>query len=137
MVRERRKLFLHKGCWHTFKGYAYAQMKKIRSKERQSSARRELIEKYSFDTKFAYHLVRLLNEAEQILVEGDLDLMRNREQLKDVRNGGWTEEQLEQYFARKEAALEDTYNRSALPAGPDEPAIKELLLNVLEEHYGS
>src|SRR5262245_49407533 len=85
MVREKRKLFLHRGS-HTFKGYASAQMKKIRSKERESSARRELIEKYGYDTKFAYHLIRLLNEAEQILAEGDLDLMRNREQLKDVRN---------------------------------------------------
>ncbi len=26
MVRERRRLFLHKGAWHKFKGYAYAQL---------------------------------------------------------------------------------------------------------------
>lgn len=137
MVREKRKLFLHKKCWHTFKGYAFAQMKKIRNKERESSARRELIERYGYDTKFAYHLVRLLNEVEQIMVEGDLDLQRNREQLKDIRNGMWTEEQLEDYFAKKEVALEETYNKSTLRWGPDEVAIKELLLNVLEEHYGS
>jgi predicted nucleotidyltransferase len=137
MVRERRKLFLHKGCWPTFKGYAYAQMKKIRSKERHSSARRELIEKYGFDVKYSYHLVRLLGEVEQILTEGDLDLMRNREQLKAIRNGEWTEQQLEDYFARKEASLEEVYNKSTLRPMPDEAAIKELLLNVLEEHYGS
>ncbi len=89
------------------------------------------------NTKFGYHLIRLLNEVEQIMVEGDLDLMRNREQLKDIRNGLWTEEQLEDYFARKEIALEEVYNRSSLPWGPDEGSIKELLLNVLEEHYGS
>ncbi len=137
MVRENRKLFLHKKCWHTFKGYAYAQMKKIRNKERESSARRELIEKYGYDTKFGYHLVRLLNECEQILIEGDLDLQRNREQLKEIRNGGWTEKQLEDYFAMKEVALEETYNKSTLRWGPDEVAIKDLLLKVLEEHYGS
>lgn len=28
-VRENRKLFLHKGSWHKFKGYAYSQMHKI------------------------------------------------------------------------------------------------------------
>lgn len=137
MVRDKRRLFLHKKCWHTFKGYAYAQMKKIRNKERESSSRRELIEKYGYDTKFGYHLVRLLNEVEQIMVEGNLDLMRNREQLKDIRNGMWTEEQLETYFAQKEVALEETYNKSTLRWGPDEAAIKELLLNVLEEHYGT
>ena len=24
MVRENRKLFLHKGAWHKFKGYAFS-----------------------------------------------------------------------------------------------------------------
>jgi len=28
MVRENRKMFLHKGCWHKFKGYAYSSMHK-------------------------------------------------------------------------------------------------------------
>ena len=32
MVRESRKLFLHKGSWHKFKGYAYSQQSKLRSK---------------------------------------------------------------------------------------------------------
>ena len=137
MIRENRKLFLHKKCWHTFKGYAYAQMKKIRNKERESSSRQELIQKYGYDVKFGYHLVRLLNEVEQIMIEGDLDLMRNREQLKEIRNGLWTESQLETYFAQKEISLEEVYNKSTLRWGPDEAAIKELLLNVLEEHYGS
>ncbi len=137
MIRENRKLFLHKKCWHTFKGYAYAQMKKIRNKERESSSRQELIQKYGYDVKFGYHLVRLLNEVEQIMIEGDLDLMRNREQLKEIRNGLWTEAQLESYFAQKEISLEEVYNKSTLRWGPDEAAIKELLLNVLEEHYGS
>lgn len=89
------------------------------------------------NTKFAYHIVRLLNEVEQIMVEGDLDLMRNREQLKEIRAGVWSEEQLETYFAQKEVALEETYAKSTLRWGPDEAAIKELLLNVLEEHYGN
>jgi predicted nucleotidyltransferase len=32
MVRENRKLFLHKGAWHKFKGYAFAQMRKLHTK---------------------------------------------------------------------------------------------------------
>jgi uncharacterized protein len=30
LVRENRKIFLHKGSWHKFKGYAYSQIHKIR-----------------------------------------------------------------------------------------------------------
>jgi hypothetical protein len=42
--------------------------------------------------KFAYHVIRLLGEAEQILLEGDIDLRRNSAQLKAIRRGDvkWT-----------------------------------------------
>jgi predicted nucleotidyltransferase len=29
IVRENRRLFLHKGCWHKFRGYAYSQLHKM------------------------------------------------------------------------------------------------------------
>lgn len=32
LVRENRKLFLHKGCWPKFKGYAYSQLHKVNNK---------------------------------------------------------------------------------------------------------
>ena len=53
------------------------------------------------DVKFLYHVVRLLNEAEQILMEGDLDLERNREQLKSIRKGEWTFDQIVKYFDKQ------------------------------------
>lgn len=136
MVRDNRRMFLHKGCWHTFKGYAYQQVKKMAGHER-TGKRAAIVEQFGYDVKFAYHVVRLLNEVEQILTEGDLDLMRNREQLKSIRRGEWTEQQIRDYFAKKEAELETLYQESKLPWGPDESAIKQLLLNCLEEHYGS
>lgn len=137
MVRENRRQFLHKGSWHKFKGYAYAQMSKIRNKVNASNEKRAAsIAEHGYDLKFAYHIVRLLNEVEQILVEGDLDLQRNREQLKDIRRGEWTIDQVERYFEEKERALEATYANSKLPHGPDEAVIKRLLMNCLEEHYG-
>ena len=78
-----------------------------------------------------------MNEVEQILVEGDLDLLRNREQLKSIRRGEWTLDQLESYFTNKEHALETAYANSKLPHGPDEERIKALLMSCLEQHYGS
>jgi uncharacterized protein len=138
MFREHRKLFLHKGAWHKFKGYAYSQASKIRNKVNSTNPRRAAeIEKHGMDLKFAYHCVRLMNEVEQILVEGDLDLQRNREQLKSIRRGEWTLEQFEAYFQNKEHALETVYAKSTLPHGPDEPAIKRLLMSCIEQHYGS
>lgn len=138
LVREKRRMFLHAGAFHKFKGYAYAQMKKISAKSNSSNPKRmATIEEFGFDTKFAYHIVRLVDECEQILTTGDLNLERAREQMKAVRRGEWTLEYLEEWFDTKVIQLEQAYTDTKLPKFPDEPAIKNLLLNVLEAHYGS
>ena len=85
--------FLHKGAWHKFKGYAYSQLNKIQTKS-PTGKRAELVEAHGYDVKFAYHVVRLLLEVEQILVAGDIDLECDREQLKAIRRGEWTLPQL-------------------------------------------
>lgn len=180
-VRESRKIFLHKGSWFKFKGYAFAQMNKLKNKvlnkwvefceingvdyhageedlrcmdslsphdlEQGLSLIRKIdqsggrskrlasIVEHGYDVKFAYHVVRLLNEVEQILIEGDLDLERNREQLKAIRRGDWSLKEITEYFGSKEKELESLYTKSELRAVPDEGAIKSLLLNCLEMHY--
>jgi len=136
MVRENRKLFLHKGSWHKFKGYAYSQLHKMRGRQVEGK-RVALREEFGFDVKFAYHVVRLLDEAEQILVHGDIDLRRNKEQLKAIRKGEVSEDDIRKWAADKEVQLEKAYAESKLPYGPDEAKIQQLLENCLEEHYGS
>lgn len=136
-VRENRKVFLHKGSWHKFKGYAYSQVHKMKTKKPEpGSTRYEMVKKYGYDLKFAYHVVRLLNEIEQILTEHDLDLERNREQLKSIRRGEWSKEQITSYFESKEKELETLYTQSSLPHSPNEDEIKKILLHCLEMHYG-
>jgi len=138
MVRDKRKLFLHKGCWHRFKGYAYNQLHKMRTKTPQEDSKRfEIVQKFGYDVKFAYHVVRLLDEVEQMLVEGDLDIRRNRAQLKAIRRGEVPEEEIYQWATEKEKGLEKAYEESKLPYGPDQDAIKKLLLECLEEHWGT
>ncbi len=136
LVREHRHLFLSKKAWHKFKGYAFSQIHKMKTKNPRGK-RRETVEKFGFDVKFAYHVVRLLHEVEQILAEHDLVLDRNREQLKSIRRGEWSQQRVEEYFAGKERELESLYLSSTLRERPDEKALTELLLQCLEHHYGS
>lgn len=137
-VRDNRDLFLSKKAWHTFKGYAYAQMSKIKKGANRSNPKRqESIDKYGYDVKFAYHVVRLMNEVEQILERQTLDLEEDREQLKSIRKGEWTLEHLTEYFENKEAVLERAQEKSTLRHEPDEKAIKQVLMECLEMHYGS
>lgn len=137
MVRDQRRMFLHKGAWHKFKGYAYGQVKFMKTKVPESDSKRyEMVQKYGYDVKFAYHVVRLMDEVEQILMTGDINLQQNREQLKSIRRGEWTMEQIEEHFNRKERDLESLYITSTLPKRPDEKKITQLLMDCLEEHYG-
>ena len=136
LVRQNRKLFLHKGIFHKLKGYAYSQLHKMRIKKPEGK-RKELIEKYGYDTKFATHVVRLLVQCEQVMMEEDLDLERNREQLKSIRRGEWKFEDIVNFFNQKERELESLYHSSKLQHSPNEKKIKTLLLNCLEMHFGT
>ena len=138
LVRENRKMFLHKGSWHRFKGYAYQQINKMKTKTPLKGSKRwKLVQRYGYDAQFALHTVRLLNEVEQILIKGDLDLEENREQLKSIKRGEWTETQILEYFNTKEKSLEEIYLNSSLPYSPSEVKIKTLLINCLEMYFGS
>ncbi len=103
----------------------------------RTGKRSQDIQQYGYDTKWAYHIVRLLLQCEQILVEHDLDIERNSEVLKSVRRGEWSLEQLNEWFTAKEKSLETVYSNSTLRHSPDEKRIKDLLLEALEMHYGT
>jgi len=138
LVRENRNLFLSKICKVKMSSYAYSELRKIESKAHSGSEKRkELIDKYGYDCKHAYHVIRLIFEAEQILEEHDLDLTRNSEMLKSIRSGNWTLEQIKAKFYEKEKHLEELYSRSTLRTLPAEEEIKNLLFKCLESHYGS
>lgn len=100
--------------------------------------RRETTKILGMDPKFAYHIVRLLDESEQILTTGDLILDNNTKILKSVRNGEWSIERIEHWFQNKQIQLEQLYiDSTTVPYKANESSIKKLLLECLEEYYGS
>lgn len=136
IIRDNRKLFLHKGYYFKTRGYAFAQLHKIRTNKPEGK-RKEIVEKYGWDVKYGYHLLRLLDQCEQVLLHGDLDLRHAKEEMKAIRKGERSKEDLIHWFEEKEKYLEKLYHESKLQHSPDESKIKTLLLHVLESHYGS
>lgn len=138
MVRENRKLFIHKGVFHRMKAYAFSQLHKMDSKTpEEGSKRAKLREEHGFDSKFAYNLVRLCGECEQLLLTGEVDLQRDKEHLKAIRRGDVSEEEIRKWAAEKEPYLERLYQNSKLPEEADEEKIRALLIDCLQDHYGS
>lgn len=105
--------------------------------EKPDSKRSQLREQFGMDVKYAVHLVRLLGYAEQILMHGDLDLRKDKEHLKAIRRGEVSEADILKWAADKEISLEKLYSESKIRAIPAEKEIKQLLINCLEQHYGS
>jgi predicted nucleotidyltransferase len=137
-VRDNRKLFLTKESMKKLRGYAYAQKSAILQNRNSTNEKRAAdIEQFGYSTKFAYHLIRLVLQAEQILLEGDLDLEANREHLKAIRRGEFTVDEIMRFFDQKERDLEILYATSKLRQKPEEDKLKQLLLECLEHHYGS
>jgi predicted nucleotidyltransferase len=139
-MRLNRHLFLSKRVLDRLRGYAFSELKKLNEADYEPTRdgkRKDDIKKYGYDVKSGYHVVRLLMEAETILSEGDLDLERHKEQLKFVRNGGYSLTELNLWFKSKETELSTLCVNSMLRTIPNYEVINTLLLECLEIHYGS
>lgn len=136
LVRDNRRLFLSKLCWKNFRGYAASQLHKMNSKE-PIGGRKEIIKRHGYDVKFAYHVIRLFDEAEQIMMEGEINLQRAKDVMKAIRRGDWTAGEVAEWAKEKDKALEVVYTQCKLPETPPIEPIRLLLLNCLEQHYGS
>lgn len=138
VMRDNRRMFLHKGIKHKLMGYAYSQLGKLDVKTPEEGSKRyEMVKKFGYDVKFGYHVVRLVQQAEMVMTEGDLDLEKNRELLKAVRRGEWTLDELKSWFDKRKDDLDTLYTKSELRYTADVPKIKELLFQCLEINYGS
>lgn len=136
-VRSKRNVFIHKGCFHKFRGYAFSQLSKAKNKKPEGK-RVAIVEKFGFDVKFASHIIRLSDECEQLLLFGTMDVTRSCEMQKAIRRGEMPLEEIEKWFHSKERDLEKLYNDStAIPYQPDKDVIRDILFNCLEMHFGS
>lgn len=130
------KLFISKKAFHTFTGYAYSQRKKLEVKKENMTGRVELVEQYGYDTKFASHLIRLLLEGWQILVEGKITLPLTQNNLiLDIKKGKYDL----QWILNKADSLEDqintAYSNSKLQHSADIEKINDLQKYLLKKWW--
>lgn len=105
-------------------------------KTNRNVKRSELEEKYGYDTKHAYHLVRLIRMCRETLLTGKVIVRRpDREELLAIRNGAWTYEQLIEFAEREEEALNELYlSTNVLPKTPNKEFLDNLCAELVELH---
>jgi uncharacterized protein len=103
-------------------------------KKTRNPSRSALEEKYGYDTKHAYHLVRLIRMCREILLTGKVLVKRpDREELLAIRNGAWSYDQLIEFAEREEKELNELYITStALPKTPDKDKIDQFCIKLVE-----
>jgi predicted nucleotidyltransferase len=100
--------------------------------------RPELIERYGYDVKYAYHLLRLGYEGCEIAETGRLSLPMPegpRGVCQAVRRGEYTREQALELSRGLSARLEGYLESSSVPPEPDWAAIDAFLVAAHEEHW--
>jgi hypothetical protein len=137
-LRDNRKLFLSMKQYHSFKGYAIGQMNRIKSRKPEDENRRKLIERVGYDCKMGSHVLRLIDNLEQLLTTQELDLMRNKEEVKRMKVGNWGSlERLESEFNRRMDDIGELARKVSLPVQPRSGELHELLKEILDGYFGN
>jgi len=130
ILLDNRNLFVGKHVYHSFVGYAHGQLHRMTHsacKGYMGKKRKELVEKFGYDTKNGAHLIRLLRMGIEFLTEGELYPTRSdAAQLKEIKKGEWTLDRVKEEADRLFTLAEEAYVRSSLPTRPDRDKINEL-----------
>lgn len=187
-VLSARDLFLSQKALHSYTGYAFAQIKRLKAHQRwldnppshptrevfgaeetngefvffnrhseekykaalqeyknyvdwrtnRNEDRAKLEEKYGLDTKFAYHIYRLLEQGKEILERGTLHTRLSGDTLAtclDIMHGKWSYEQVLAYAEQTEKdmrALVDS-GKCAVPYSCDVEKLDKILVEVHQD----
>jgi len=110
----------------------YQQWSKTRNKKRA-----DLEAKFGYDTKHGAHLVRLMRMGVEILETGQVNVDRtdiDADELKAIKRGEWSYEQLEQYAKDMDIVLGNLYKTSTLQKSCDYSAINHLCIEIIDEY---
>lgn len=113
----------------------YVEWKKKRNPERAA-----LEEKFKYDTKHSVHLIRLLRMGIEILRDGKVIVDREEagdaEELRQIRNGSMSYEELIEYAEKQDGLLNELYTSSSLRHSVDIKAIENLYIDMICKKFG-
>lgn len=139
LLRDNRQMFLSKRAVRKCLGFANSELKKVQrsyyftSSDNADVPRLDLIKKHGYDTKSAYHLVRILHQGFQIAFEHDLDIYTEEraEDLREVREGANTFDGLMDYASKLMKETELVLKTTTLREEVNRGDVHRLLMTLL------
>lgn len=127
-MRERREMFLSRAAGERFLGYLDRQTERFRGHLSQRTNRPELVERFGYDTKFAYHAIRLGLQGTELMVTGKITLPMlgtHREMLLAIRRGEHTRESVDRLLDKVRSDLVFAIEHTHLPRTANWEAVSE------------
>lgn len=92
------------------------------------------VDKHGFSVKNAYHAIRLLDQGIELMKTGSITFPRhNASELRDIRNGNVSIEDLEKRYHSLNEELQKAAEASKLPSKPNSEEINELYLKIVQD----
>lgn len=129
MILRDTEAFLCKTHVKAFLGFANDQMARLLgSKGQKNVHRKDIEEKFGFDTKYAMHVIRLYGEAIELMKTGKITLPRpNKDELIEIRKGEHSLSALKVWGSALEAEAIDAAQNSYLPDHVDREKVSRLI----------
>ncbi len=133
-LRKSRRVFLSKNIFHKFIGFSKSQRDKMFSAT-DPGPRKDRIEEFGYDTKAAYHSLRLLLELQHLLATQRMDLAAYGKLLRKVKRGDFNKQEIKKLLDYHFICVEEAMRITHLPEEPDEDEIRRMLVFFLEQYY--
>lgn len=136
-IRERTLPLISRRAHAGYHGYATSQIKKMVVKQGNKTGRREIVDQFGFDSKFAMHGFRLAGQGLELLSKGTMTFPRpDAAHLRKIRDGkiygvDETERCISDWEAQA-AMLDAAVESSVLPKGANFEAYDRLLIDVYD-----
>ena len=139
LLQENTGLFLSKQAGYRFLGYLDSQRNQLMTRNGSKHTNRpELVEKYGYDTKFAYHAVRLGLQGIELMREKTIALpmsAHDREMLLNIRRGMYSFENISRMITSIRFDLDAEIENSGLAGGPEWDSIDGLCHEIYIETW--
>ncbi len=137
LINNRDLFKCKRAAYNSFSGYAHSQLKKMKGGEFKGfmgAKRKQLVEKFGYDTKNAAHLVRLLHMGIEYLETGKLQVRRTTDvdMLKAIKSGEWKLEDVTNYATELESKCRIAYETSDMQEEIDEEKVNQLVMACIE-----
>ncbi|RBO87051.1 DNA polymerase beta superfamily protein [Nocardia puris] len=138
-IQAHPERFISRQAAARFAGYLVRQRDQLLGrKSKKHTNRPELVDVCGFDTKFAYHMVRLGLQGVELLTAGRITLPipePDRTWLAELRRGEHTQEQALDRATELLTRLDELAESSDLPPHPDRAAIDRWLTDTYESWW--